>query len=279
MNISQIKEYLRIEKMEFDEDVLLQLKELKEKAVQEKNEKKANEIWVLETVSKIQQMYLRVFNLLKEGKYENYFKAWTVLEQIEIEFTFLNGVYQYSFEEYHLGFIATMIREYAKLFPYEYFMSRESIVKKKHCSICGKVNTIRDHCKHKKGQVYMGELCCEVVDDFEFLGMAIVKNPFDRYTVLFPEGKEYNYRMLEGLMERVHSPYAKWCVDIRDEKNPLYRNIGRNDKCPCQSGNKFKKCCLGTENMITRHHKIIFLQSEGVSATPLPFTMVGTWKN
>ena len=26
--------------------------------------------------------------------------------------------------------------------------------------------------------------------------------------------------------------------------NPL-RDVGRNDPCPCGSGSKFKKCCLG----------------------------------
>jgi hypothetical protein len=27
--------------------------------------------------------------------------------------------------------------------------------------------------------------------------------------------------------------------------NPLLNNIGRNDACPCGSGKKYKKCCLG----------------------------------
>ena len=26
-----------------------------------------------------------------------------------------------------------------------------------------------------------------------------------------------------------------------------FRNVGRNDPCPCGSGKKFKKCCLGAE--------------------------------
>jgi hypothetical protein len=32
---------------------------------------------------------------------------------------------------------------------------------------------------------------------------------------------------------------------IEPVRNP-YRNVGRNDPCPCGSGKKFKKCCLGT---------------------------------
>lgn len=25
---------------------------------------------------------------------------------------------------------------------------------------------------------------------------------------------------------------------------PMYSGVGRNDPCPCGSGNKFKRCCL-----------------------------------
>ena len=36
-------------------------------------------------------------------------------------------------------------------------------------------------------------------------------------------------------------------------RNP-FRDVGRNDPCPCGSGNKFKKCCLasGTEALLQR---------------------------
>jgi hypothetical protein len=32
------------------------------------------------------------------------------------------------------------------------------------------------------------------------------------------------------------------------EVNP-YRDVGRNDPCPCGSGKKFKKCCLGSSEL------------------------------
>jgi len=35
------------------------------------------------------------------------------------------------------------------------------------------------------------------------------------------------------------------CKVIEIKKmRPLYTGIGRNEKCPCGSGNKFKKCCI-----------------------------------
>ena len=34
----------------------------------------------------------------------------------------------------------------------------------------------------------------------------------------------------------------------------LFRDVGRNDPCPCASGKKFKKCCLplGTDALMQR---------------------------
>jgi len=32
-------------------------------------------------------------------------------------------------------------------------------------------------------------------------------------------------------------------IEIKKMK-PLYTGIGRNEKCPCESGKKFKKCCI-----------------------------------
>jgi hypothetical protein len=37
-----------------------------------------------------------------------------------------------------------------------------------------------------------------------------------------------------------------WIPDNTPKRNPL-RHVGRNDPCPCGSGKKFKKCCLGKD--------------------------------
>ena len=36
-------------------------------------------------------------------------------------------------------------------------------------------------------------------------------------------------------------------IDDDDEDVPLKRKIGRNEPCPCGSGKKYKKCCLGKD--------------------------------
>ncbi len=277
MNLKDIKKYLSLKKDKFDNSIFVELKLLKNQAKEDLIEEMANEIWCFETISNIQKMYLTVFSKLKENKYDNYFKAWELLERIDIELSSLKSNFDYSRNDFGLVFIESMIKEYEKLFPYEYFTSRETIVKKMRCSICGHVNTLRRHCEHKPGQLYMGEMCCQIIEDAEFIGIAIVKNPLEKYTVLFPQGMEYNYFMLENLMPKLNTPYDRWYVDIIKESNPIYKNIGRNDKCPCGSDKKYKKCCLGTEKEYTNHHRVTLLDNPDIE--PIPFQLGSTWKN
>lgn len=47
----------------------------------------------------------------------------------------------------------------------------------------------------------------------------------------------------------------KRLIDYQNRKPSVreYKKIGRNDKCPCGSGKKYKKCCLNTgkyENLV-----------------------------
>jgi hypothetical protein len=37
--------------------------------------------------------------------------------------------------------------------------------------------------------------------------------------------------------------------------------VGRNDPCPCGSGKKYKKCCLGKENW-SSYRSILHLEEE-----------------
>lgn len=276
MNLDEIKDYLYERKQSFDQKKICELEAIKSIAKLKSDEELANEIWFLETVSEIQSLYLDMFFKLKESKYENYYEAWTMLEKIDIDFVNLRTNGYELFDKYYLTFIAKIIKEYEKLFPYEFFASREDIIKKEHCSICGNINTIRNRCEHETGKIYMGEMCCSIVDDMELLGISIVQDPFDKYAVLFPEAKKYNYFMLEELMPKLNTPYDKWYVEIVKEKNPIYRNSGRNDKCPCGSMKKYKKCCLDKEKEYFNHYILNFIDNYEVKPTPV--ILGSTWK-
>ena len=35
--------------------------------------------------------------------------------------------------------------------------------------------------------------------------------------------------------------------EAKDKQNIDYSNVGRNDKCPCGSGKKYKNCCMNKQ--------------------------------
>ncbi len=43
------------------------------------------------------------------------------------------------------------------------------------------------------------------------------------------------------------SDLDRWALGIPSPAESPWRDVGRNDPCPCGSGKKFKKCCLGKE--------------------------------
>lgn len=110
----------------------------------------------------------------------------------------------------------------------------------------------------------MGEMCSMIIEDFELLALAIVKNPFDKYTVLFPEGLEYNYEMLEMLVDNLNTPYDRWNITEYKELIDEYRDSGRNDKCPCGSGSKYKKYCQGKAKTLRSHYHITLVDNTSV---------------
>ncbi|MGE0747909.1 MAG: DUF1186 domain-containing protein [Rhodospirillales bacterium] len=68
---------------------------------------------------------------------------------------------------------------------------------------------------------------------FEIEGIGYVDNVLDTLDLL--DGGEDALEAPEGL---VHDP-----LESGPMQNP-FRNVGRNDPCPCGSGKKFKKCCM-----------------------------------
>ncbi|MCJ2135730.1 DUF1186 domain-containing protein [Methylobacterium sp. J-026] len=79
------------------------------------------------------------------------------------------------------------------------------------------------------------------VSDADWFKEALRKaeaNPQDRDRL-----GPYQYGYLDDAIEALD-----WTVEGAGEpqRNP-FKDVGRNDPCPCGSGKKFKKCCLGKE--------------------------------
>ncbi|MDO0823322.1 SEC-C metal-binding domain-containing protein [Desulfosporosinus nitroreducens] len=256
--INDIELVLRQRKFELKkEDITNNLKEQKELAVRNDNQDQAKYIWCLEQVFKVKSLFIEAFNLMKKGDFE---KAWLSLDRSDIELSFLKPHFDYSDNKYELEYIEKEIPKYQKLFPYDFFSSRESIESDFTCTICGaKLGLRKNECGHRVGQIYNGEMCGRQVNEIEFISISIVKKPMDKYTILHVEGMEYNYFLLETLIQYLDNPFEKWGYDIEEfdwnyKNDERYKNIGRNDVCPCKSGKKFKKCCL-IDKRKTKHYK------------------------
>lgn len=277
MDILQISNYLQYFKgTKLKSGILDQLSKYKQIAVNQGNQEEAKNIWCLEQVYKVKNHYLNAYKQLVD---KEYYKAWCVLERADIELHFLRKHLDYSGDKYSLEFIERNINQLQKLFPYQYFSSRESTVKKWRCSICNQIISLRNSCGHDVGEIYNGEQCTRIAEDIEFHAFAIVTNPFDKYTVLFPEGKEYNYAMLENLMKNWTNPYEKWKLHISMDLNEEFKGLGRNNQCACNSGEKYKKCCLGTSKDKHEHYKLLFQEKDPKNFKFQAKQTFNTWKN
>lgn len=265
--IIRFKQYLNKNNIAFDKSLEESILKEKQQAIKEQNESVANEIWYLVSILKIQEMYINMFNLLKNDIYDDYEKAWNLREKIDIALIHHRGKKYYMDNFANLQFINLMIKRYKLLFPYKLFMSREGIIKKEKCSICGTERSIRNRCKHKVGQVYMGEMCYNIVEEYDFKAIAIVEDPEDEYTILKMDGIKFNYELLRHLMTGLNSPYDRWDVKCCRVKKDEYRKIGRNQLCPCGSNKKYKKCCLDTEKDSIPHYEIIYFDNPNIQYT------------
>lgn len=262
-----ILDYLANPKIVFDKSIIEQIDKALIHFQAVLDEESANKFWCLKSIATIQQNYIKLFELLKSMTNPHYAEAWLAMDRISIDISCLRENWPLDDLGYFIPFIADVISQYEILFPYEYFLSRESLIKKTRCSICGNENRTRNKCEHIPGRLYNGNLCMREITDLEFIGFAIVKNPFDKYAVITMPDFEYDYTLLNKVMPYLNSPFDRWLVTVKQRQRKEYAAIKRNDKCPCGSGKKYKNCCLGTKNEECDHYAFTFFDNP--TAQPL----------
>jgi hypothetical protein len=65
----------------------------------------------------------------------------------------------------------------------------------------------------------------------------------------------YNYSTVEYLVRRWPDPWLNWDLEWTKALHPKskFGPLSRNDKCPCDSGKKYKKCCMPREGILRPH--------------------------
>ncbi|MEM6254366.1 MAG: hypothetical protein AAF821_15725 [Cyanobacteria bacterium P01_D01_bin.156] len=248
----------------FDEKVLNErlaiLANLKKYFISQDIQEASKEIWCLEKIIAIQKMYVFAFNQLK---LEKYYEAWCCFENIEIA---LSQLFRHLDEKDDFFPLVSFIKQhsfrYQSLFPYKTFISPEFTVKSRTCSVCNKNSSIRHPCEHKNGEIYDGEMCYQIWSGIEYVLLALVNSPVQKFCVTFLTDSEteekidqYNYSILEYLMSCLQSPFHSWDVHWTKIRHPHsnYSHLDTDDDCPCESGESYRNCCLQKSGVLRPH--------------------------
>ena len=62
------------------------------------------------------------------------------------------------------------------------------------------------------------------------------------------------------VVQALRNPFDGWTMTWTKARHPhsRYRHVGRNDPCPCESGRKYKRCCLPEGGVLRPHIDITF---------------------
>jgi SEC-C motif len=234
-------------------------------AVATNQEQLAKWCWTRKQTCEVHSEYAKAFGQLKAGEY---YEGWCTLERSEIAIKFLRPhLLGPEWTAFGLESAIQQIERWQSLFPYKIFASPEIVHHEKHCSICNATIGLRSGCAHRKGEIYMGRICSHVITKPEFLGISFVTKPVQKYSVGFMHdpatGKHkdhYNYSLVRYVAQRLRSPYDGWTAQFTKARHPheRFRSVGRNDPCPCESGLKYKKCCLNEAGVLRPHIQVEF---------------------
>ena len=190
----------------------------------------------------------------------NFIDSWGKLQDIQdrlrliFKFSKLTNIKLFKLFEYqceHLEYI----------YPYKLFMSSELVYNSATCSICGLDIDSLD-CPHLAGMLYRGKLAHAVVKISAVHGVSIVEHPADKRCVIqFPNDAQH-FPLVNSLRTLLKTNMNPWeFAGVKCTQLPVppvqLKNVGRNELCPCDSGIKFKNCCLIKNKFFHPHYEIL----------------------
>jgi len=266
------------EKLSEVDEIKQGLKRIKGAAVSSSDQDTAKQVWCYEQILSIQETYLKAFRSLKSGKF---YEAWCLFERVEIELQHLERHFSISDNIFKLKLIDKHSRQFQSLYPYKIFLSPGYLILETSCSICGRKRSIRNPCEHILGEIYNGEMCAREVKKAKLLEMSFVENPAQKYSVAFTTdpktGKQvdhYDYSLVQYVTNGLREPFDEWDCKWTKIRHPhsRYKHVGRNDKCPCESNKKYKKCCLNESGVLRPHMEITFSIPPPEELPPVVYT-------
>jgi hypothetical protein len=219
-----------------------ELTAIKSDAVTNNDQLLAKACWCLEQIARAQDNFVVGFT---KGKQDDFYGFWCDLEQCDIALKFLGRHYPIEDVAFSLSYLQKHVPQFQELFPYRYFGSPGIVVKERVCSICGALFKLRSGCEHVVGEIYNGEMCSRILLSGDLLEVSIVDSPVHKYSVIFGPDITYDYGAVRYVLSGHRSPWHGWTYEIRTiiDGKERFPGTGRNQRCPCGSGKKYKKCC------------------------------------
>lgn len=215
---------------------------IKGAAVEAGDETLAKACWCLETIGSAQDQFIAAF---LRGKQDDFYGCWCALEQAELRIHFLREHFPIEDNRFGLEHINLHVPRFQALFPYKVFLSPGMVVRKALCSICNQPFKLRGGCQHVVGEIYGGKSCSRLITDVEMLEVSLVDTPVQKYSVPFGPEITYDYGTVRYILAGLRSPWHGWNAERSEiiTANEGYPGTQRNERCPCNSGKKYKACC------------------------------------
>ena len=221
----------------------------KEACVSQKNQLGAKAAWCLEIVGHIQDNFISTLLCLSAGDFR---RAWDVLERCENAIRSLDPHFGEKQGEFGIEHVRVHTRQLQELYPLKWGFSPGILFEEVHCSVCQSRRALRSDCGHVVGEIYNGEICSNVVTKAKILHVSIVDSPAQKYSVIWPTGETSpQFIMLKSVADELLSPWDVWRYkkEVRRSHHPAFKNLGRNNICPCGSDLKYRRCCIKKETV------------------------------
>lgn len=218
-----------------------------------------NDIFLLK---QIVHFHYSLVGLWKEIFNMNYSNSWNKLQNC---FDSLRAIKKFSFQEIHpiFDYFENQLLELEKLYPYHLFFSTGLEVELYRCSICN-ADIDSFECPHEIGELYMGQMASGIAENaLDINHVAMVENPMDKRCVIVYDDKSDNFNVLQYLNNLLRTgkitplTFETLKFSKKNLLNAKYILLGRNEKCFCKSGKKFKNCCIKKQYIEKDHVDII----------------------
>lgn len=213
-----------------------------------------DDLYVLDRCVDFLMTYAHVWRLIGQSDFTT---SWVVLQDA---LDLLRLIKRFSAID--ISYFENQLTELERAYPYNVFCSIGAVVAQFECSLCGKdMDSLA--CPHRRGHLYRGKMAQAVAKGMvELDHVSLVEQPQDKRCVVSYENTAPQFSIVRMIGQLVTSGrmqvsrFERLAFSKRKLPNPEYISMGRNERCYCGSGAKFKRCC-DEKSYVEREHVTI----------------------